>query len=133
MGNSNKDKISSMVNGVPKFADYIKANEKASEFNKAVVAVKQIQKEKDLTQKQNEILIQSLQAAQASKELEQLKTQIAQMLASMQQPLPIQPFEQTPNVYGGGPQMIPQSVMGEQQPNTMPMQESSGMANPMMA
>lgn len=123
------------INGIPKFADYIKANEKASEFNKAVVTVKQLQKEKDLLKLQNDNLIGTLALETAKNDLTKLKSDIAQMLASTQPQLPNQPFEQPPAVYGGGggPQMIPQDVMGEQQGMTMPMQGGGGTPNPMMA
>jgi hypothetical protein len=131
----NKEKMDVMVNGIPKFADDIKANNKSKEYNAAIVAVKQLETEKKQADAKQQLLMQALMVQQMQSELEKNKQQIATMLASLQPPLP--QGGGGPGIYDG-PQQITPDMMGQGPQGITPemMQQGQGQIsqpNPMMA
>lgn len=103
----NKDtKVNMMVSGQPTYADDIKANRKAKEYNTAVNEVRLLNKEKELVEKQGMLITQMMFAQQKEDELNKLKKELEQMMA-MQPPvgLPVAPFEA--GGYGADPMSQP--------------------------
>ena len=120
-----KDKsINMMTSGQPSYADDMKINRKAKEYNTAVNEVRQLNKERELLEKQGMLLTQMMFAQQKEEELNKLKKELEQMMA-MQPPvgLPVSPFEA--GGYGADPMA---QQMGNVDPVTgMPLEQSPEM------